>query len=115
MPTNHALQNGDLLHLKMSYKRIATFPRWKSAILEAWKRYGAFVGDTTGDATQWALKFESAAGYEAEGESDPLVDLARTQGFEPVDYNGNGQDEFWFDVAGDVDWEKKLHVVKPGT
>ena len=115
MPTNNALQNGDLLHLKMSYKRIATFPRWKSAILEAWKRYGAFVGDTTGDATQWALKFESAAGYEAEGEDDPLVDLARDQGFEPVDYNGNGQDEFWFDVAGGVDWDKKLRVVKPGT
>ena len=114
MPTNNALQNGDLLQLKMSDKRIATFPRWKSAILKAWKRYGAFVGDTTG-SQDWSLKFESAAGYESEGQTDPLVDLAHDQSLEPVDYNGNGQDEFWFDVAGGVDWKKKLRVVKPGT
>ena len=115
MPTANALQNGDLLQLEMSHKRIVSFPQWKTAILRAWKRYGAYVGDTTGDATQWALKFESAAGYEAEGEADPLVDLARDQGFEAVDYNSNGQDEFWFDVAGGVNWDDRLRVVKPGT
>lgn len=115
MPTNHALQNGDLLQLKLSRKRIARFPKWKSAILTAWKKYGAYVGDTTGDATQWSLKFESAAGYEAEGQSDPLVELAQSQGFEAVDYNGNGQDEFWFNIASGVKWDSKLRVVKPGT
>ncbi len=115
MPTHNALQNGDLLQLKMSRKRISKFPRWKTAILAAWKKYGAYVGDTTGDASQWSLKFESAAGYEAEGEPDPLVDIARGQGFEPVDYNGNGQDEFWFNIASGVDWDSKLRVVKPGT
>lgn len=115
MPTNRALQNGDLLQLKLSRKRIARFPKWKSAILAAWKKYGAYVGDTTGDASQWALKFESAAGYLAEGAKDPLVDLARDLNFQPADYNGNGQDEFWFDIGGGVDWKKKLRVVKPGT
>ena len=115
MPTHNALQNGDLIQLKLSRKRIARFPNWKSAILSAWKKYGAYVGDTTGDATQWALKFESAAGYVAEGENDPLQGIARDQGFEPVDYNDNGQNEFWFDIGGGVDWGEKLRVVNPGT
>jgi hypothetical protein len=112
-PLANALQQGDLIQLQISRGDIQQFPVWKQGILKAWKRYGAYVGDTTGDPSQWALKVESAASYTSQGQSDPLVELAKSEGLHPEDYNGNGQPEYWFDIGGGVDWRSRLRVVKP--
>ena len=112
MPTANALPMGAHLRLNMSAEQIEALnaPRWKKAVLEAFSKYGAYVEDTTGDASQWGLKWESPADQTSVGGSNGFVSLAKSLGMEAEDYNGNGQTEYWFDVASGVDWSR-LEVV----
>ena len=58
------------------------FPKWKKAIYQAWRKYGAYVGDTTGDTSQWAFKVESPRSYTSFDQKDPLEQYAKDHGFE---------------------------------
>jgi hypothetical protein len=104
---------GAHFQLKISKRKIRRMhlPAWKKAIVVALKRYGAYTTDTSGVADQWGLKFESPASYDARGEQNPFVSLARRKGLTPEDYNQNGQDEYWFDLDSGINWSK-LRVVK---
>jgi hypothetical protein len=107
-----ALPMGAHLQLQMTVGEIEAMnaPAWKKGILRAFATYGAYVEDTTGDASQWGLKFESPNGSTSLGGSDEYVELAESLGMEAQDYNGNGISEYWFNIAAGVDWSK-LRVV----
>lgn len=86
-------------------------PPWKSAILRAMVRYGAYIGDTGGPG--FALQAESSLTYTAFGRPDPLVSLGQRQ-----TEAGDGlvrlfDDRYVFDVASGVDWASRLRVVAP--
>jgi hypothetical protein len=104
---------GSRFQLNIPPKTIAKMkvPKWKKTILRALQRYGAYVSDTSGNADWWALKFESSYSYTSFGAGDPWTAYAERLGLEEQDYNGNGQGEYWFDLASDVPWDK-LRIVK---
>jgi hypothetical protein len=108
MSTSNRLSMGSHIQLNMSTAEINALglPSWKRAIVVALSKYGAYVADTTGVEDQWSLNFESAAGYTSQGQADPFVSLGQGQGISPVDYNGNGQNEYWFNLATGVDWNR---------
>jgi hypothetical protein len=108
MSTAGALPMGAHLQLGMSDAEIEAMsaPAWKKGILRAFSTYGAYVEDTTGDSSQWGLKFESPNGSTSQGGTDEYVELAKSLGMEPEDYNGNGYPEYWFNISGGVDWSK---------
>lgn len=81
-------------------------PGWKTTILHALRRYGAYVIDSGGTS---AILMESEQGHSAFGEANPLVDF----------FKANGAD-FWdptrrwtLDLDSDVDWERDLQVLDP--
>ena len=112
MSSANSLPMGAHLQLQLSSAQIQAMnvPTWKKAILQALSTYGAYVEDTTGDASQWGLKWESAASQTSVGGSDGFVALAKSLDMQPEDYNGNGQSEYWFDIASGVDWSQ-LRVI----
>jgi hypothetical protein len=105
---------GGLLRLPVdeAQLRVAALPAWKAAILRALSRYGAYVSDTTGEADQWSLEVESGATYTSFGREDELVGLAKAVRISPRDYDGNGQDEYWYELDPGVDWES-LELLDP--
>lgn len=113
MPVADGLPMGAHLQLKIGRKKIRRMdaPKWKKAIIRALRNYGAYVSDTTGTADQWSLNFESSASYKNYPVADPIVQVARQSGIQPEDYNNNGHDEYWMDIASGVNWDR-LRVVE---
>ena len=112
----NALQNGELLQLNMNKGQIDDLglPKWQKAIYQAWSKYGAYVGDTTGDTSQWAFKVESPRSYTSFGQKDPLEKYAKDHGFDKVDYNNNCDgcnDEYWFNLDEPV-LDQRLRVIR---
>jgi hypothetical protein len=114
LPSANAVPMGAHFQLNMSPKRIKRLkaPRWKKAILRALRRYGAYASDTTGHANEWGFEVESGASYTSFGLPDPLATYGKQIGLHPEDYNGNGTQEYWFDLASKVKWSK-LRIVSP--
>ena len=112
LPAENAPAMGDRFQLKIRPRAIRKLglPTWKTAIMIALSKYGAYATDTSGVSDQWSLKFESPANYTAYGMQSPYVDMAKKLGLEEHDYNENGEGEFWFNLEDDIDWTK-LRVV----
>jgi hypothetical protein len=116
LPGANAPAMGSRFQLNMTAKQIKKLkvPKWKKAILTALRVYGAYVSDTTGDPTQWGFEVESGASFTSFGQPDPMVQLAQRSKIPSGDYNGNGQTEYWFDMAKGVPWNK-MRVLAPCT
>jgi len=114
MPVKDGMPMGTHLVLDISRKevRLMDAPRWKKAIINALRVYGAYVSDTTGSTDQWSLNFESHASWEKYGAKDPIVEVAKDSGITAEDYNNNGEDEYWMNIHSGVNWDK-LRVVEP--
>ena len=102
-----AIPFGTRFQLDMSDDEIRALdvPSWKRTILRAMAHYGMFAGDTGG--SPWDLEFESSSTYTSFGYADPLVAYARESGIAPRD------GRYPFDLAGGVDWARRLRVVAP--
>jgi hypothetical protein len=103
-----AIPLGTRFQLDMSDAEIRALgvPPWKRTILRAMARYGMYAGDTGG--SPWDLEFESGSTYTSFDRPDPLVALAQDAGIRP------GADGVYrFDLAGGVDWARRLRVVEP--
>jgi hypothetical protein len=103
----NAIPFGTRFQLDMTNAEIRALdvPPWKRTILRAMAKYGMFAGDTGG--SPWDLEFESSSTYTSFGRPDPLVAIAKDAGIEPRD------GLYYFDVASDVDWKRRLRVVDP--
>ena len=108
MPSANAPAMGEHFQLRISLRRIrhSGYPTWKRAMLVALHKYGAYVADTTGDPSYWGFRMESSATYSSFDEEDPMVTLAKSEDMDPVDYNHNGWDEYWFNLNSGVDWSR---------
>lgn len=81
-------------------------PAWKTTILKALARYGAYFGDTGGPGL--GFQFDGGQAYTSFGVADPLVAYAADNGFRP-----SGQD-FVFDLSADSSgWLSSLRVLVP--
>ena len=80
-------------------------PEWKKTILQALREYGAYVGDTGGGG--FNFQFESGSTYTSFGQTDKLVDWAKSQPGVAV-YKG----KYVFDLATGVDWSR-MRVIDP--
>jgi hypothetical protein len=100
---------GARLWLDMTPAQIAALPvpAWKKTILHALRRYGAYVGDTTGGRVSWGLQALSGSTYTSFGKPNPWVEFARRAGVERSD------GLYYFDVDSGVDWARHLKVVDP--
>jgi hypothetical protein len=105
----NALQQGDLTQLLITDLELSTFPRWKQGILKAWRKFGAYVEDTTG-SHDWAIKWESGASYTSFCYSDPFVEVAKEFNIPYADYDGDGKIGYWFDIPSGVNWNN-LRVI----
>jgi hypothetical protein len=113
LPAKGAPAMGARLQLAMSDAEIAALqlPPWQRGILRALSRYGAFVSDTNGQSHA-GFEYESPADYASFGDSDPRFALAMQLGVQPVDFNGNGQLEYWLPFSAAIDWGR-MRVVAP--
>jgi hypothetical protein len=80
-------------------------PEWRKTILTALRTYGAYIGDTGGAG--FNFQFESGTTYTSFGQTDKLVDWAKTQPGVTV-WNG----KYVFDPATGVDWSR-MRVIDP--
>ncbi len=99
---------GARFRLAMTAKELAALhvPPWKRAILRAMVEYGFFVGDTGG--SPWDVVLESGSTYTSFGRRDRWETLARAAGAE------RSSDGRWtLDLAGGLDWRKRLRLVDP--
>lgn len=112
MSASHAPPMGAhfVLHQSVRSIRAGGYPKWKRAVLLALRRYGAYVADTTGDASYWGFRTQSSSSYISLGKPDPLVTMAKRKGMDPSDYNHNGWNEYWYDLGSGVDWSKLATV-----
>ena len=112
LPAANAPAMGARFQLDISKRELKRLklPDWKRAIVKALRTYGAYVSDTTGDPTQWGFEVESGATYTSFGLADPTVELAQRARVPAGDWNGNGETEYWFDLAPGVPWSK-LRVI----
>jgi hypothetical protein len=112
LPASRSIPMGAHFVLGMSLSDIAALnlPSWKKTILAALATYGAYVSDTTGVSSSWGFERESSEDYTSFGQADPWVQFARSIGLRPYDFNGNGYQEYWFDLASGVPWSR-LRVV----
>jgi hypothetical protein len=107
LPDEGAPPLGTRLQLAMSPDEIEALrvPAWKKTILRAMATYGMFVGDTGGGA--WGLRMESGSTFTSFGVADPLVALARTDGWER-------HENVWVGNLRDgVPWSTRLRVIAP--
>jgi hypothetical protein len=114
LPEKGAPPMGARFRLALSEQEIESLqlPRSQQGILRALARYGAYVSDTSGAADQWGFEQESEASYSSFGETDPRIALARRLGYAPLDYNHNGEPEYWLPYSGAIDWSR-LQVIAP--
>jgi hypothetical protein len=107
--TDSAPPMGARLQLAMSDAQIdsLSMPAWKTAILRALARYGAYVGDTGG--SPWDIAVESGSTYTSFGVEDPLVKLGRRGGAD-IDADGG---VYHLNIGRGVDWGRYLRVVDP--
>ncbi len=114
LPSAHSWPTGSHFQLNVKPKKIKRWkiPRYRKAIAIALSRYGAYVSDTSGLATEWGFEIESGATYQSFGAEDGLTRLARALKLPPEDYNNNGIGEYWFNVDKGIKWSK-LRIVAP--
>ena len=114
LPRRSAPRMGAHFQLDITRKRIRDLhiPRWKRAIAEALKRYGAYVADTTGRPGNWGFELEHAATYTSFGHRDEVGALGGHPGVTKTDDDTNGYPEYWFDLSKGVPW-RDLRVVQP--
>ncbi len=112
LPASASIPMGAHFQLNMTRRAIRRLqlPRWKQTIVVALSTYGAYVSDTTGVADQWGFEKTAGEGYTSFGQADPWVEWARSLGVSSEDFNSNGYEEYWFDMAADVPWQR-LRIV----
>ncbi len=108
LPDANSIPMGSHFQLGMrqsAIRRLKVAP-WKKAVLSALATYGAYVSDTSGVADQWGFEKESSASFTGFGQPDPWVQLARSLGYKPEDFNHNGYQEYWMNLASGVPWNR---------
>lgn len=95
---------GQRFYLAMTSAQIDALnrPAWQEAVLRAFARYGAYVGDTGGGF----VKLESGSSWTSFGYQDPWVQLAQSLGMPRYG------SEYSFDMSNAVDWRRYLKVAR---
>lgn len=112
-PTD-APKMGQHLRLAMSDAEIKDLPAppWRKAILRAYARYGAFVGDTSGTNGNLGIALESTQSWLSFGLPDPWVRLGKRYDL-PTWLDSRGVLRYLYDVRPGVDWAARLRVLDP--
>ena len=95
----------------MTDARLATYPRWKRALLRAIRDYGFYLGDSTNRSLK-VFPIESGSGYTSFGLADPWVTYAKKHRLPSSFDNNIDRTVYEFDVDSGVDWTK-LRAIDP--
>jgi hypothetical protein len=114
LPRRTAPRLGAHFQLAMSQRGIRRLhlPRWQRAIVEALRRYGAYVVDTTGARGSWGVEPEHAATYTSFGHRDEMDALAGRPGVTEGRDESSGFPQLRLTLSSRIPWHK-LRVVRP--
>ncbi len=114
LPVRRAPRMGAHFQLLMSQRGIRRLhlPRWQRGIVEALRRYGAYVSDTTGARASWGVQFEHAATYTSFGHRDEAGALAGRRGVTFWRDRSSGYPQLAFTLSSQIPWHK-LRIVPP--